>query len=99
METSITTVSQTPTGEMIQVRVNSMFKISILQIIVNFNPYNHIQFASVRILSIKGIRIMSGVCATGRNYGQFNFLLQKGADIETIKKEVKTEFENYFIKF
>lgn len=99
MRTSDTVIYKSDSGHIIQFRINSMFKVSILQMEVNFNPYDHVDFAYLSLTSMPGVRILSGIQSTGKNKGQYSFLLSKNFDIESLKADIKQQFENYFIKF
>lgn len=90
---------QSECGKQIYCVVNSMFSIHILQIEANFNPIEHLSFASHNICSLPGIKMLTGVHISVKNKGQYSFLLSKNVDIELLKTEIRTEFENYFINF
>ena len=99
MTTSKQIVHAVKTGEEIQCQVNSCFRMSILQINVNFNPIVHVDFAYNNICSILGVKLLTGVRPVGKNKGCYSFLLSKNYDTEALEKDIKQQFENYFIQF
>jgi len=86
-------------GHTIDCNINSFMQVIILRIDVNFNPYQHIDFAYTNICSLEGVKMLTGAQSPSKNKGIYSFLLMKGIDIELLKNEIKQEFENYFLNF
>jgi len=82
-----------------KLQVNKMYNTIILLIEVNFNVYEHLNFAYKNILSLGGIRTLTGVQANGRNKGQYSFLLKNDVNVDLLKTNIQEQFENYFIQF
>lgn len=85
------------TGETINFQIRSLFGLVFLNIHVNFNPMQHVLFASAFILSIPGIgRVTSVEIGKDDTSGTFFFSLQKDFDHEVINTGIETEFKSYF---
>ena len=90
---------KTESGYEMDCNINNFMQVTILLIDINFNPYKHIDFAYSNICALDGVKMLTGATATGKNRGIYQFLLIKGIDLEILKKEIKHEFENYFLHF
>ena len=84
-------------SETISCSMFSAMSITILQIQVNFNVYEHASYFSEIGSKVTGIKILSGISSTGRKSGQLSYLLHKNFNKDILLNELKQELETYFI--
>jgi len=82
-------------GAEITFQIRKLFGLQFLNIHVNFDPIQHILFASAYIMSIPGVKRITSVTIDDKHTGTYFFSLENDFDSETIIKGIENEFNQY----